>query len=232
VVSIDHELAPCNLILDQPCHIGNPDSGRPPQQTDDVKNAIRALRADTTRCNGKVGVVGGSSGGSHAVFVALDTTPTGGGGAWPRWFYGGNDDRPDCAVSLSGAYDFPDRTPENYPVPYHDPLPQFNANVENYTGIRNLLAQKQVSPVYVLDPAADFKPLLLINSRYDSMPYHQIVDMICALQEADVDPAKYQTITIPGSSKHSFAYWDDCDGVTDPCKTISEHVIEFLDANL
>ncbi len=99
VISIDHELAPCSLIPNQPCHNDNPDSGRPPQQTNDVKNATRALRADAEHCNGKIGIVGASSGGSHAVFVAVDKTPTP-NDAWPHWFQDGHDDRPDCAVSL------------------------------------------------------------------------------------------------------------------------------------
>jgi hypothetical protein len=48
VVDIDYELAPCGLIVNQICHGSaddiNGQSGRPPEQTDDVKAAVKALR--------------------------------------------------------------------------------------------------------------------------------------------------------------------------------------------
>jgi acetyl esterase/lipase len=236
VVSIDYELAPCSLIHNQICHrpSADPDghSGRPPEQTDAVENAVRALRADTTHCNGKVGVVGGSAGGSHAIFVSINKTPTP-GGVWPHWFANGHDDRPDCAVGLSGAYDLSDRTPENYGT-YTDPLPMFTANVENYTNSHDLAYQKSVSPVALTIDPDDFKPLLLINSQYDQMPYHQIVDMVCALESAGVSEDDYQAITVPDTDDHSWATWDDWDHIErlGPELTIGSDVISFLDAHL
>jgi acetyl esterase/lipase len=199
-VSIDYDLAPCQLIKDETCD----SSGRPPEQTDDVKNAIRALRADTTDCNGKIGVVGGSAGGFHAVFCSLDKTPSGGdGNSWPYWFKDGHDDRADCTVSLSGAYNLADRTPEAYGDP--SPLLKFSDDVANYVGSDDLTAQKMVSVVSLSIDAASFKPLFLINSQFDPMPYHQIVDMICALRSASVSTSAYKTMTIMGSDEHSFA---------------------------
>lgn len=79
-VVVDYTLAPGNLIDGQPPHSGNPASGRPPWQTDDIKALVNAARNDP-RCNGTVAILGGSSGGSHAVFVVLDTTDT--GTDWP-----------------------------------------------------------------------------------------------------------------------------------------------------
>jgi acetyl esterase/lipase len=111
VVSVEYELARCGLIPGQPPHDQDYNGTLPDmvtRQTNDIKAIVNALRADS-RCNGKVGVVGGSSGATHAVWVALDTTDSGNNGTvWPFWKA---DKRPDCAVMLSAAYDFSDRTP-------------------------------------------------------------------------------------------------------------------------
>ena len=67
------------------------------------------------------------------------------------------------------------------------------------------------------------------------MPYHQIVDMICALQSAGVSEDNYETLTITvnDSSEHAFQYWDSWDGLdTEPTRTIAGDVIRFLDAHL
>ncbi len=95
VVSVDHELAPCGVMPTQHCHDSTAEgiaSGRPPQQTDGIEAIVRALRADAVHCNGKIGTVGGSSGGSHAVWVALNTISSTG---WPNWTEA---DRVTCAV--------------------------------------------------------------------------------------------------------------------------------------
>lgn len=64
VFSVDHRLAPPGLIKNQPSHLGVA-SGRPPQQTNDIKQQILAARAHS-KCNGTVFVIGGSSGAAHA----------------------------------------------------------------------------------------------------------------------------------------------------------------------
>ncbi len=73
---------------------GQKSVGHYPDQTNDLKIAVRAARRYPGG-NGKVGAIGGSAGGSHAVYLAA----TGALG----------DDRLDAAVALSGAYDFTDR---------------------------------------------------------------------------------------------------------------------------
>jgi NAD(P)-dependent dehydrogenase (short-subunit alcohol dehydrogenase family) len=80
--AIEYRLAPNGLIA------GQVSDGRFPQQSDDVKMAVRAARADP-RGNGQVGAVGGSAGGYHTAFVAAT-------GAY-------GDDRIDVGVSLSGG---------------------------------------------------------------------------------------------------------------------------------
>ena len=68
VVSVTYRLAPCGKITHQsdawPNGIRPDSSGRPPQQTDDVKSAILAVRADTAHCNGHIGLLGRLSAGA------------------------------------------------------------------------------------------------------------------------------------------------------------------------
>jgi acetyl esterase/lipase len=73
-LAVTHRLAQCGRISGQDPNYEDPLSGRPPQQIDDIKSLIKAARSLTSLCNGDVGVIGGSAGGSHAVFVALDKT--------------------------------------------------------------------------------------------------------------------------------------------------------------
>ena len=107
-------------------------------------------------------------------------------------------------------------------------------SVETYTQTGDLTIQQAKSPVSLVKPGNldPFVPLFLINSWNDTPPpYHQIVDMICALKAADVPDSAYQTLTIPGD-EHSFAYWDSWDGISSPHKTVGQDVIDFLNAHL
>ncbi len=124
-------LAPCGRITNQQCHDSTPAgkmSRRSPQQSDDVKAIIRAARADENCLNQKVGVVGGSAGAIHAVWVALDTNSS--GGVWPFWT---TNDRADVVCCLSGAYLFSDRSAELY-----TPSIDFAGIIQNYTGTTDL----------------------------------------------------------------------------------------------
>ena len=226
-----YRLAPCGLIKGQTCHDASHDpnglSGRPPEQTNDVKALVQAARADS-HCNGKVGVVGGSSGGAHAVWVALDQTSSTG---WPNWTKG---KRADAAVSLSGAYDFSDRTSENYTP---NPLPGFIQTMENYTNSCDPTYQRGKSPVSLVTSAtSDIKPIFVVNTDQDPMPFHQIIDVQCVLEDAGVNPNLYQVLTVPNSTAHAFEYWHDWDGIPtvppNPTRTVASHVVDFLDAHL
>src|SRR5438034_10307251 len=92
VFDIEYRLAPPGEVEGQ-----ESDSGRYPEQTNDVATAIRAARnpARTSvafgRVNGRVGAVGGSGGASHAAYCAA--APTLGG------------DQLDAAVLLSSNRD-------------------------------------------------------------------------------------------------------------------------------
>ena len=185
--AIEYRLAPTGRLP------GQVSLGRFPDQSDDVKLAVRAARLDA-RCNGKVGVVGGSAGGYFAAFTA----GTGAFGA----------DRIDVGVSLSGAYDLSDFSP--------DPgIDAFIDSVTNYVGvtIENVDALRAASPAYLAD--ADTAPLFMVRTAEDSMPYSQLGDMTTKLDALGV--SNYETLTLPGS-QHSFDYWD----------TVKDRAILFL----
>jgi acetyl esterase/lipase len=224
VFSATYRLAPCGVIKEQPDHT-NPASGRPPEQTDDIKSLTRAIRADS-RCSGFVAVLGGSAGASHAIFVALDKTPSP-PNTYPNWCQDGKDDRPDCAIGLSGPYDFSDREGAG---------DIFVQNTENYTNTcvrvdpNGGYDQKSVSPVTKVRPASEqtFKPILIFNTEEDPMiPPHQLEDLRCNLVANQIGENKYRIIRISGSEAHSFAMWRIMDGQT-PEHRVREDVLSFL----
>ena len=187
--SIEYRLAPDGSLL------GQVSDGRFPDQSDDTKLAVLAARYDA-RCNGQVGVVGGSAGGYQAAFTAGTGTI--------------GQDRIDVGVSLSGAYDFSDFSP--------DPgVEAFAGIVTNYVGCTafdtDLL--RAASPAYLAD--SDTAPLFLIHTEQDPMPFSQVADMTTKLAALGV--TNYQTLTLPGG-QHSFSYW----------QTVKDQVIGFLQA--
>jgi acetyl esterase/lipase len=174
--SIEYRLAPPGALP------GQVSDGRYPQQTDDVKMAVRAARANPL-CNGKVGAVGGSAGGYHTAFVAATGTP--------------GDDRIDVGVSMSGAYDFSDFS--------SDPnIWNFTNDVTNYVNVptTDIEALRAASPAWLVD--ATVPPLFLINTAQDPMPFPQLADMTSKLDSLGV--TSYRALTLPGS-EHAFDYW-------------------------
>ena len=75
--------------------------------------------------------------------VALDATDT--GTAWPYWSKGA---RPKCAASLSGIYNFADRTPGPGLPHVSD---EFFKGVETYTQTGDLTIQQAKSPVSLVN---------------------------------------------------------------------------------
>ena len=240
VFVVAHRLAPCGLIKGQDCHADS-SSGRPPQQTDDIKAFIRAARVDSRCDNHRLAVVGGSSGASHAAFAAFDITSS--GSVWPNWNQSG-DDRPLAFACLSGMYDFTDRTTDSdYPAVPGDPINDFRNKIENYTGTCVLFDSNggpnewSSSPVAHLPPnftsAKPFRPMYFIHSRHDTIPYHQLFDVQCKLAAAGVTASQYQVLTIPDSSEHAFQYWRSWDGQPGgPTVLVAGDVISFLDLYL
>ena len=126
---------------------GQKSPGHYPDQTNDLKKAVRAARAYPGG-NGKVGAIGGSAGASHAVYLAATGTK--------------GDDRLDAAVGLSGVYDL-------------TALPRRHQQrlVENYTGSTSGEAARKASPVTYVD--ASVSPLYVIASKDESMPPEQLL---------------------------------------------------------
>jgi acetyl esterase/lipase len=187
--SIEYRLAPDGSIA------GQVSDGRFPDQSDDTKMAVLAARADP-RCNGKVGAVGGSSGGYQTAFVAGTGTP--------------GQDRIDVGVSLSGAYDLSDFSP-------NPNIKAFTDNVTNYVGVAetDAPALQNASPVDLIDSGT--VPLYLVHSSDDPMPYSQLGDMTRALDARGL--TNYWAQTIPGYN-HAFANW----------VTVKDNAIAFLAA--
>ena len=238
--AVYYELAPNDNIPEgyipgQPSHEfdGTDPGWRMKLEVDDIKNYIRAMRADP-RCNGWVGVVGGSAGATHAITVALDTNPTP-NNAWPHWMQNG-DDRPDCAVMLSAIYDFADWAPTT--GLHQTDASYVHLGMHNYAQVQNpievsTLADLPLNPVNLLPGAAQysggFKPIYMFNSYYDHpSAYHQLARIVCLLQtysnlHLGTD---YRYLTIPGSL-HSFGYWDY---LLSDSHTVGDEVIDFLKA--
>ena len=96
-LSTEYRLAPPHTPMNTPDHpapsqntVVPVDHGNYPEQTDDVRMAIRAARQDP-RCNGLVYGIGGSAGAAHVLYMSATGVT--------------NDDKFDLAVMCSGVYD-------------------------------------------------------------------------------------------------------------------------------
>ncbi len=227
VFQVEHRLAPPGLLEGQTRHSrSKPEgiaSGRPPQQTNDIKQQILAALADG-KCNQKIYLVGGSSGGCHALWVALDPA-SGNITAW-------NLDvvkKIKAVVSLSG--------PTNLPSREGDPevVPDFEVAVENYTNARNgpdpdwYQIQYNVSPIKLVENATYFPPIRMYATEGDTVPFQQGEDM---KQEFDIyhPTADVNFYKINDGSSHAFNYWHEVNEETTDC--VSAEVIAFLQAHL
>jgi acetyl esterase/lipase len=226
VFGIIHRLAPPGLIPGQAPH-DDATSGRPPEQSNDVKQNVLSARFDP-RGNGTVVVVGDSSGGSHGVWVAIDQASEGGLGWLPQ-------NRVDAVSSCSGAYDYSKIDPTKPANGDPDLVRQFREVAINYTN----LARDDIDGLHALSPVAlvtssDVKPLQLLDGSYDAstgvgetMPAGQRVYMTNALTSKGVTDFDSRHINILA---HSFAYWRSID--PDTGITVGQEVINFLNAHI
>ncbi|MEO5719818.1 MAG: alpha/beta fold hydrolase [Chthoniobacterales bacterium] len=183
---ISYRLAPPGLIP------GQTSDGRYPDQSNDVLLAVHAARIDS-RGNGKVGAVGGSAGGSHTVYVAATGIP--------------GDTQIDVGVSLSGAYDYGDKTSWNWQDG------SFFGWVSNYVNSTRAQTLYAASPIAFVK--AGMPPLFLYASDSEPMPPQQLTDLMAKLDSVKVK--NYQAAVIPGRA-HAFALWN----------TVSAEAIAFL----
>ncbi len=170
----EYRLAPPGGLL------GQKSAGCYPDQTNDLKKAVRAARAYPGG-NGEVGGIGGSAGASHNVYLAATGTK--------------GDDRLDAAVALSGAYDLtdPDSLAER----------TFRQRVENYVNSARPEDLRKASPINYVD--ASVSPLYVIASDDEAMPPQQFPDLIRKLKE--VGATNFKPLLQSKSHQHSFSYW-------------------------
>ncbi len=166
---------------------GQKSAGRYPDQTNDLKIAVRAARVYPGG-NGKVGAIGGSAGAAHDVYLAATGTA--------------GDDRLDAAVALSGAYDF------NEPGSHEHR--GFEMKVKNYVGSSDPAALRKASPITYVDAAV--APLFVIASDREAMPPEQYPNLIQKLES--VGATNFQKLLRTDSQAHAFAYWPE---VRDRC---------------
>lgn len=167
---------------------GQTTDGTYPQQINDVVQWVGVVRNDS-RCNGNfVCGVGGSAGG-NLVTQAVGTGVQG-------------DTRLDAAVSISGAYDFSDRTAGS-----HWNYGPFTALVEKYGASTDLTVLRSKSPVGVVDSGSN--PQWFFHTWQDPMPFPQQELMTGQLDTLGV--TNYQATTFGSVSdpraQHSFANW-------------------------
>ncbi len=174
---VDYRLAAARNALP-----GQKSSGRYPDQTNDLKEAVRAARKYPGG-NGKVGAIGGSAGGSHDVYLAATGTK--------------GDDRLDAAVALSGAYDFTDEESLG--------KGQFRRKVENYAGSPSPEDLRKASPITYVD--ASVAPLYVVASDDEAMPPEQYRDLIRRLKE--VGATNFKQLLRTNSHQHAFSYWPE-----------------------
>lgn len=161
---------------------GQKSAGLYPDQTNDLKMAVRAARKYPGG-NGRVGAIGGSAGGAHDVYLAATGTA--------------GDDRLDAAVALSGAYDFTEDGPDSDRA--------FHRLVTNYAGSADTAALQKASPITYVD--AKTAPLFVAASDHEAMPPEQYNDLIKKLNA--VGATNFEKVLLTNSHAHAFAYWPE-----------------------
>ncbi len=212
VFQVNHRLAPPGTLD------GQNTSGRAPAQTDDAKRQILAALADP-QCNGSIYLVGGSGGGTLALWCALDSAT----GAVPGW---NNTARQKIkgVVSMSGVADLNNWDHPGIPNADYE---SFEKAVDNYVGLiwpdhtpGPLLAASPVN--LITNGATSSPPVRLYASTLDSVSYVQANEMETALAGIGVTAAK----TIFPGSDHAYKNWHKIDPSTGNC--VSSDVIAFF----
>ncbi|MEP6975845.1 MAG: alpha/beta hydrolase fold domain-containing protein [Spartobacteria bacterium] len=223
VFQVDHRLAPPGALPDQTS------IGRAPDQTDDAKRQILAALADP-QCNGSIYLIGGSAGGTLALWCALDSAT----GAVPGW----NDtvrQKIKAVVSLSGITNL-----DNWDNPgglSNQDIMRFENNLDNYVGLPDqdhthstLLAASPYNLVHT-GAATSSPPVMLFATIKDTVPYSQAEEMATELRLhfPSVTITEYTLTDTTGL--HAFNYWHTQNTKVTPSDCVSHQVITFLQAN-
>src|SRR4030095_820009 len=178
------------------------DEGWFPEPGDDVATAVLAARNGTTiksagKVNGRVAIVGGSSGGNLAAYNSAAITHVTG-------------DKADCAVSLSGIYDLHDAASLDEGVPCSGDYDGYIYNYVNSTDRSNNGTLDNASPYRRF--SATSSPFFFIATNRDVIPPYQFSIMHTRAVLSGMVFQERLITEIPqfnGSPRHSYAYWAD-----------------------
>jgi len=230
VFQVETRLAPPGTLP------GQLERGYAPEQTDDLKRQILAAINDS-QCNGNIYLVGGSSGGTLALWCALDPAPTVTG--WDEAARA----HIKAVVSLSGPTKFCDW---NGNVP---DLTEFENDLDNYVHLPDqthcdpncdwsvICALDQASPAWLVSHGATSNPppIRLYSTTGDPVPNEQATDMKTALslQFPSLDVQKWiMTYDYGSAYDHAFKYWpaaNNAIGSDGLC--VRQEVITFLQSH-
>ena len=225
VFQVDHRLAPPGSLM------GQTSTGHPPDQTDDAKRQILAALADT-QCNGSIYLIGGSGGGTLALWCALDSAT----GAVTGW---DNTARQHikAVVSLSGVTNLDDwQNPGNIGM---NALTDFENTLDNYVYLPPqdhtdsvLLAASPWNLVHT-GTATSSPPVLLFATTKDPVPYEQANVMLTELANAfGNNPVRFtKYVLLDTTGLHAFNYWHTQNTLVTPSDCVSHQVITFLQAH-
>lgn len=171
---------------------GQTTSGKWHQQTDDMKIAIRAMRADPFGLGylvtGFVGSIGGSGSGHHSLYAAIDGTI--------------GDDKSDGSVLLSPVTDLSDRS-----ATVTSDFINAAQTYGNSTDLPTLLSESPIA----LPTFGSSSPILHYNGDHE-VPGMSITQQTrCASAKAIAGGSGYTAITNTGTlgTLHSFHTWAD-----------------------
>lgn len=172
-----------------------------PCQTDDYKRAVKAARLDSRFDPLRVGAVAASSGAASCHGCAAESAPSLCANA-TSWSAA---DRVKCYVSMSGAFQYDDRTAYTF-------LKPFVNNVNIYCVSKDLTVQNHCSPTYFMD--AGCAPMYLCNGEFETMPPAQYNAMVAKAIALGIT---YHGLFVTGGTVHGFDNWGSAmrDGVID-----------------
>lgn len=208
----EYRLAPPHDEMNAPEHpppsqntVVPPDDGHYPKQTKDIQTAIRAARRDP-RCNGLVYCVGGSTGGSHTVYLAARGSP--------------GDDMPDLIVSLSGIYDFANLQHLRFPCRSGETC--FWNAIINYVGVPDFQHHQReiekASPITYV--TSNFPPAFIMAALNDTtqLRLFDFDALLAKLESVGITESislhpeahHYKQWVVPTGleASHAFDYWE------------------------
>ena len=210
-LATEYRLAPPHSQMNAPDHpppsqntVVPVDDGHYPEQTTDIRMAIRAARKDP-RCNGLVYCIGGSAGASHSVYMAARGRP--------------GDDQPDLIVCMSGPYNFANL--QHLQTPCRPMQTCFWDSVINYVGVpdfeHNRAALETASPITYI--TSNFPPAFIMVSFNDAsaLRLFDFTELLAKLESVGITESTssrpvahhYKQWVVPAGlgTFHAFEYW-------------------------